>query len=120
MHVRCMLDRAKRLASGHAGPQPCVVCRSEWPARNRPLHPAELAENLPRPRPGGRSSAVAGALQFAELLKEDDLWLDPASFVTTSSHNIVEEMVRTYGNSPTLSFLLCSLFGEALGLPQGA
>ena len=29
-------------------------------------------------------------------------------------------MVRTHGSSPTSSFLLCSLFGDALGLPQGA
>ena len=78
-----MLDRAKRLASGHADPQPCVACRSEWPARNRPLHPAELAEDLPTPRPGGRWPAVAGALQFAELLEEDGPRLDPASYVTT-------------------------------------
>ena len=26
----------------------------------------------------------------------------------------------THGSSPTSSFLLCSLFGDALGLPQGA
>ena len=69
VHARCMLDRAERLASGHADPQPCFACRLEWPARNRPLHPAELAEDLPRPRPGGRWSAVAGALQFAAHLE---------------------------------------------------
>ena len=28
--------------------------------------------------------------------------------------------MRTHGSSPTSSFLLCSLFGVALGLPQGA
>ena len=47
VHARFMLDRAERLASRHADPQPCVACRSEWPASNRPLHPAELAEDLP-------------------------------------------------------------------------
>ena len=43
-----------------------------------------------------------------------------ASYVTTSSHGTFEKMVRTHGNSPTSSFLSCSLFGDALGLPQGA
>ena len=28
--------------------------------------------------------------------------------------------MRTHGSSPTSSFLLCSLFGDALGLSQGA
>ena len=120
MHARCMRGRAEQLVSGHADPQPCVACRSEWRARNRPLHPAELAEDLSRPRPGGRWSAVAGALQFAEFLEEDAPRLDPASFVTTVSHDTFEEMVRTHGSSPTSSFLLCSLFAVALGLPQGA
>ena len=116
-----MLDRAERLASGHADPQPCVACRSDWPARNRSLHSAELAEDLPRPRPGGEWSAVvAGALQLVEYLEEDDSRLDPASYVTTGSHDTFEEMVRTHESSPTSSFLLCSLFGDALGLPQGA
>ena len=115
-----MLDHAKRLASGHADPHPCIVCRSEWPASNRPLHRAELAEDLPRPRPGARWSAVAGAPQFAELLEEDGPRLDPASYVTTGSHDTFEGMVRTRGSSPPSSFLLCSLFADALGLPQGA
>ena len=84
------------------------------------LPPAELAEDLPRPRPGGRWPAVAGALQFAELLEEDAPRLDPASYVTTGSHDTFEEMVRTHGSSPTSSFLLCFLFGDAPGLPQGA
>jgi len=120
VHARCMLDRAECLARGQADPQPCAACRSEWPARNRPLHPAELAEDLPRPRLGGRWSAVAGALQFAELLEEDGPRLEPASYVTTGSHDTWEEMVRTHGGSPTSSFLLCTLFSDALGLPQGA
>ena len=46
--------------------------------------------------------------------------MDPASYVTTGSHDTFEEMVRTHGSSPTSSFLLCSPFGDALGLPQGA
>ena len=120
VHARCMLDRAERLASGHADPQQCVACRSEWPARNPPLHPAELAEDLPRPRPGGRWSPVAGALQLTELLEEDGPRLDPATDVTTGSHDTVEEMVRTHRSRPACSFLLCALFSDALGLPQGA
>ena len=120
MHARCMLHRAERLERGHAEPQPCVACRSERPARNRSLHPVELAEDLPRPRPGGRWSAVAGILQFAELLEEDGPRLYPASCVTTGSHHTFEKMIRTHGSSPTSSFLLCSLFGDILGLPQGA
>ena len=111
VHARCMLDRVERLASGHADSQPCVACRSEWPARNRPLHPAELAENLPRPRPGGRWSAVARALQFAELLEENGPRLDPASYVTTGSHDTFEEMVQGpmgAAQPPRYSFAPCS------------
>ena len=119
-HARCMLDRAERLASGHADPKPCVACRLAWPARSRPLHPAELAEDLPKPRPGGRWPAVAGALHFAELLEEDGSRLDPASYVTTGSHDTFEEMVRTHGSSPTFLFRFCSLFDDAHDLPHGA
>ena len=71
VHASCMLDRAERLASGHADPQPCVTCRSEWPERNRPPHPAEMVEDLPTPLLGGRWPAVEGAPQFAELIRED-------------------------------------------------
>ena len=52
MHASCMLDRVERFASGHVVPQPCFACRSEWPARNRPLHPAEIAEDLLKQLPG--------------------------------------------------------------------
>ena len=44
VHAHCMLDRAERLQSGNADPQPCVACRPEWPARNRPLHQTELTD----------------------------------------------------------------------------
>ena len=46
--------------------------------------------------------------------------MDPASYVTTGSHDTFEEMVRIHGSSPTPSSPLCTLFGDALGLPQGA
>ena len=114
MHARCMLDRAERPASGHADPHPCVACRCEWPARNWSLHPAELAEDLPRPRPGARWSAVAGALKFAEILEEDGPRLEPASDVTTGFHDTIEEMVRTIGRSLTSSFLFPPLFTAML------
>ena len=88
-HTRCMLDRAFRLACGHADPQSCVACRFEWPARNRPLHPAELAEDLLRPRPGVRWSVVAGALQFAAHLEEGGPRLESASYATTVAPTIL-------------------------------
>ena len=120
-HASCMLHRAEHLASGHAEPQPCVTCRSECPARNLPPHPVEMAEDLPRPLPGGRWPTVEGALQFAELIEEYGApLLQPASYVTTSSHETFELMVRTHGRSPTSSFLLFSLFSDALSLPQRA
>ena len=63
---------------------------------------------------------MGGALQFAELLEEDGPRLVPASYVTTGSHHTFEHMVRTHGRSPTSSFLLCSLFCDALCLPRDA
>ena len=40
---------------------------------------------------GGRWSAVAGALQFAELLEEDGPRSDSASYVTAGSHDTFED-----------------------------
>lgn len=62
VHTSCVLDRVECLTSGQEDPQPCVTCRSECPARNRPPHPAETAEDLPGPLPGERWPAVEGAL----------------------------------------------------------
>ena len=105
-----MLGRAEGLASGHANKQPCVTCRFEWPARNWPPHPAEMAEDLLRPLPGARWPAVGGAMQFAKLIEEDGAWLlQPVNYV-----------VRTHGRSPTFSLLLCSQISDALDLPQKA
>ena len=53
-------------------------------------------------------------------MEEDAPRSDLPSYVTTGSHDTFEEMVRTHGRSPTFSFLLCFLFADALGLPQGA
>ena len=61
---------------------------------------------------------MGGALQFAELLEEGGPRLVPASYVTTGSHHTCEHMVRTHGRSPTYSFLLCSMFCDALCLPR--
>lgn len=119
VHACRRLDSTERLARRHADPQPYITCRSEWPARNRPPHPAEMAEDLPRPLPGVRWPGVGGARKFAELIEEDGArMLQPASFVTISSHKSFELMVRTRGRSPTSSFLLCSMFSDALSQTQ--
>ena len=39
--------------------------------------------------------------------------------MTTGVYSPFELMVRAHGRSPTSSYLLCSLFSDALGLPQG-
>ena len=71
--------------------------------------------------PVGESWPAAGSiLQFAELLQEGVPRLDPASYVTTGSHDTFELMVRAHGRSPTSLFLLCFLFSDALGLPSQA
>ena len=119
-HARCMWDRAERLANSHVDLQPCVTCCSEWPVRSRHPHPTELAQGLPRSQPGGRWPSVGSTLQFAELLQEGVPRLDPASYVTTGSHDTFELMVRAHGRSPTSSFPLCSLFSDALDLRSQA
>ena len=80
MNVRA--DTVERLANGHVNPQPCVTCRSEWPVRSRPLHPAELAQGLLRSQSGERWPAVGSTLQFAELPQEGVPRLDPASYAS--------------------------------------
>ena len=115
-----MWDRAERQANGHADPPPCATCRSEWPVRSRPPHPAELAQGLLRFQSGERWPAAGSTLRFAELLQEGAPRLDPASYVTTGSHDTFELMVRAHARSSTSSFLLCSLFSDALGLPSQA
>ena len=42
----------------------------------------------------------------------------PASYLKTGVYSSFEPMVCAHGRSPTSSFLLCSLFIDALGLPQ--
>ena len=69
---------------------------------------------------GGKWAAVSSALQFAGLLERGELSAKSASYVTTGVHNTFEHMVSALGRSPTSSFVPCSLFGNALDLPQQA
>ena len=120
MHARCTLDRAQHLARGHADPRPCVVCRSAWPESNRPPHPAALAKRLPMSGQRERWAAVRSALQFARLFQRGILRPGPASYATTGVYSTFELMARAHGMSLKSSFLLCSLFCDALSLPRGA
>ena len=56
-------------------------------------------------------------MQFSDLLQRDVPGLGPASYLTTG---VYELMVHAQARSPTSSFLLRSLFNDALGLPQAA
>ena len=58
---------------------------------------------------------MGNTLQFAEFLREGVARVDPANDVTTGSHNTFELTGKAHGRSPTSSFLLCSLFSDALG-----
>ena len=66
-------------------------------------------------KPRGRWAALRSVIQFADLARR------PGSdrYLTTSVYSSFELMVRAHGRSPTSSHLLCSLFSDALGLPQG-
>ena len=115
VHATCMLDRTERLACGHADPQPCVLCRSEWPAKAG----LPIRQNWRRICPDHGRREVGGNV-VAEVLEEDGPRLVPGSYVMTGSHPTSEHIVRTHERSPTSPFLLFSLFSDALGLPQEA
>ena len=117
-----MLERADRLARGHIDPRSCVACSSEWVGGRRPPHPAELASNsgLPSNESGQRWAAPSSAVQFADLIQRDVPGPGPASYLTTGVYSSFDLMVRAHRRRPTSSFLLCSLFSDAQGLPQGA
>lgn len=68
---------------------------------------------------GGRSAAVRGALQLADLLRFGIPGLDPPSYVTTAGYCTFEHMARVPGRGPTSSSLKCPLLRDALGLRQG-
>ena len=61
---------------------------------------------------------MRSALEFADLLRLGAPELEPATYVTIKVYSTLEVMMRTPGNTPTSSFLLCSLFNDALCLPQ--
>ena len=120
VHTRCMLDRADRIARGHANPRACVACQSAWPGGIRSRHPAELARGLPMTELGGRWAAVGRALQFAALLQRDALGTEPASYVTTRVRNMFDLRATALRRSSTSSSVLCSLFNDTMDLPQEA
>ena len=67
-----------------------------------------------------RWGAVRGALQFATNVQRHISRLESASYVTTGLYSTFELMLHAHGRGSTSSFLLCSLFCDALDLPQGA
>ena len=115
-----MLDRAEKFARGHADPRPCVACGSAWPGGSRPPHPVELDRGISMDGHEGRWGAVRGALQFAARVQRHTSGLESASYMTTGIYGTFELMLHAHGRSSTSSFLLCSLFCDALDLPQGA
>ena len=66
----------------------------------------------------GRWAALRNIMQFADLLQRDVPGPGPASYLTTGVYSSFELMIHVHGRSPTSSFLLCSLFSDALGLPR--
>ena len=68
----------------------------------------------------GRWGAVKVALQLAARVGRHISGLELAGYVTTGTYGTFELMLRAHGRSPTSSFLLCSLFWDAMDLPQGA
>ena len=69
---------------------------------------------------GGKWAAVGRALQFTAFLQRDALGTEPASYVTTGVHNTFELMATALRRSSTSSSVLCSLFSDAMDLPQEA
>ena len=68
----------------------------------------------------GRWAALCNTMQFTDHLQRDVPGPGPASYSTTGVYNSFELIVRAQGRTPASSFLLCSLFSDALGLPQAA
>ena len=69
---------------------------------------------------GGRWAALKNATQFANLLQRDVPRPGPTSYLTTGVYDSFKLMVHSQGRSPISSFLWCSMFSDALGLPQAA
>lgn len=70
--------------------------------------------------PRGRWTALRITMQFADLLQRGVPGPGPVSYLTTGVHRSFDTMGRNPGRSRISSFLLCYLFSDALGLPQGA
>ena len=70
--------------------------------------------------PGGRWGALRSTIQFADFIQRDVPGPEPASYLTTGVYISFEIMARIHRRSPTSSFLLFSLFSDALGRPQAA
>ena len=68
----------------------------------------------------GRWGAVRGDQQFATRVQRHISGLESANYVTTGIYGTFELMLYAHGRISSSSFLLCSLFCDALDLPQGA
>ena len=115
-----------RIASreGIMDPRSCVACSSECAGGRRPPHREELASicGLPTNEPGQGWAALRSTVQFADLLQRNVPGPGPTSYL---SHNRRLQLFRAHGTCPreepnSSSFLLCSPFCDALGLPQEA
>ena len=67
--------------------------------------------------PGGKWAALRSTIQFADLLQRGAPGPGSDSYLTTGVYSSFALMVRAHGRSPTPSYLLCSLFSDAPGLP---
>lgn len=59
-------------------------------------------------------------MQFTDLFQRGVSRPEPASYVATDVHSKFRFMMRALEKIPTSSFILFSLFSDALDLPQGA
>ena len=114
------MDRAENLARGNADSRPPVACHSAWPRETRPPHPAELAREISMDGHKGKWGAARRALHFATRVQRHISGLKSAIYVTTGIYSTFELMLHAHRRSSTSSLLLCSLFCDALDLPQGA
>ena len=64
--------------------------------------------------------ALRSTIQFADLLQRGAYGPGSDNYFTAGVYSSFELMVRAHGRSQTSLYLKCSLFSEALGLPQGA
>ena len=117
-----MLERADSLAREHVDPRSSLACRSDWAAGSRSPHPAEFARGLPMTEPGGRWAALRSTMRFADLrpTPAGRPWAGVSQVLDNWRLQLVRAHDTCHGRSLTSSFLLFSLFSDALGLPQEA